>query len=325
MLLDNLWFEHQLIDVDQHSGPRGAKLSIVNGTNENQVTMLTMQFVIAKTVWWEEIRLLGTATDTFKWGALVEIGGYICDASARQVQNSEEELVQTPSCNMKTCNILSNNLHHGCQSLSDYQNNKKTRRMTCWTSEHQGCMGRTWGVDGCILRDAFCSAFARSRTLNCALPLDLTGPRLANLQIRSLPIGYDDPRCAHFPCHLPPINIFSKVLIALDHTYRWQLCFIWVYTIELSRCWLQLGWLWKCSLPYMAGNCSKGCGLSPAKLWGLWAFSCREGLSKSVDFSALRSQNDRKNTFAFLRSLQGLSGPRISQFIQTSLVSLQVG
>ena len=27
-------------------------------------------------------------------GAVVEIGGYICDASARQVQNSEEELVQ---------------------------------------------------------------------------------------------------------------------------------------------------------------------------------------------------------------------------------------
>ena len=31
-------------------------------------------------------------------GAVVEIGGYICDASARQVQNSEEELVQLPSC-----------------------------------------------------------------------------------------------------------------------------------------------------------------------------------------------------------------------------------
>lgn len=31
-------------------------------------------------------------------GAVVEIGGYICDASARQVQNSEEELVQLPGC-----------------------------------------------------------------------------------------------------------------------------------------------------------------------------------------------------------------------------------
>ncbi|CAK9049712.1 unnamed protein product [Durusdinium trenchii] len=62
--------------------------------------------------------------------AVVEIGGYICDASARQVENSDE-LVQ-------------------------------------------------------------------SRTLNCAL--DLAGPSLATLQIRSLAVGYDDPRCAHYPC-----------------------------------------------------------------------------------------------------------------------------
>eukprot|EP00435_Cladocopium_sp_Y103_P067975 s227_g30.t2 len=73
--------------------------------------------------------LLLTALDR----AVVEIGGYICDASARQVQNSEEELVQ-------------------------------------------------------------------SRTLNCALPMDLSGPLLANLQIRALPVGYDDPMCAHYPC-----------------------------------------------------------------------------------------------------------------------------
>lgn len=39
----------------------------------------------------------------------------------------------------------------------------------------------------------------QSRTLNCALP-EVSGPRLANLQIRSLPVGFDDPMCAHYPC-----------------------------------------------------------------------------------------------------------------------------
>ena len=44
-------------------------------------------------------------------GAVVEIGGYICDASARQVQNSETELVQPPSC------IEVIELTHVCKSL----------------------------------------------------------------------------------------------------------------------------------------------------------------------------------------------------------------
>lgn len=44
-------------------------------------------------------------------GAVVEIGGYICDASARQVQNSETELVQLPGC------IEVIELTHVCKSL----------------------------------------------------------------------------------------------------------------------------------------------------------------------------------------------------------------
>ena len=48
----------------------------------------------------------------------------------------------------------------------------------------------------------------RSRTLNCALPV--SGPRLANLQIRSLPVGFDDPMCAHYPCHFDKVEICAK-------------------------------------------------------------------------------------------------------------------
>lgn len=29
--------------------------------------------------------------------------------------------------------------------------------------------------------------------------MDLSGPLLGKLQIRALPVGYDDPMCAHYP------------------------------------------------------------------------------------------------------------------------------
>ncbi|CAE7347654.1 unnamed protein product, partial [Symbiodinium sp. CCMP2456] len=41
--------------------------------------------------------------------------------------------------------------------------------------------------------------FLERRTLNCVLP-DTAGPGLSWLRIRALPMGLDDPNCAHYPC-----------------------------------------------------------------------------------------------------------------------------
>lgn len=47
--------------------------------------------------------------------------------------------------------------------------------------------------------------------------MDLSGPLLANLQIRALPVGYDDPMCAHYPCYLDHLDLSEYSLKMWDH------------------------------------------------------------------------------------------------------------